>query len=228
MGADRVGGQLQGNEECPFSGVTKYGRVWRNEVPESGDAARRVSAPSLTTEGEGPGTLNHGDLAWTRSSRTKYAGGSSVLTLGSWGGGGGCASRPEAGGCYGGLSPGRRLGRSRRWLTPSLPAVTPSDSRRWLTPSLPAVTPSDCRRWLHHCFSCGWAGGLERPPRRPWPPTLPGRSRQSLLPPPPPPLFSFFVVCLLVCFAQPGDSVWKTNKNKIWPNTETTISVTWN
>ena len=34
-GANRVGGQLHGNKECPFSGVTKSGRVWR-KVPESG------------------------------------------------------------------------------------------------------------------------------------------------------------------------------------------------
>ena len=34
-GADRVGGQLRGDKECPFSGVTKSGRVWR-KVPESG------------------------------------------------------------------------------------------------------------------------------------------------------------------------------------------------
>ena len=36
--ADRVGGQLRGDKECPFSGVSKSGRVWR-KVPESG--ARR-------------------------------------------------------------------------------------------------------------------------------------------------------------------------------------------
>ena len=42
-GADRVGGQLRGDNECPFSGVTKSGRVWR-KVPES-DA---FSADSLT------------------------------------------------------------------------------------------------------------------------------------------------------------------------------------
>ena len=35
-GADRVGGQLCGDKECPFSGVTKSGRVWR-KVPESDD-----------------------------------------------------------------------------------------------------------------------------------------------------------------------------------------------
>ena len=33
-GADRVGGQLRGDKECPFSGVTKSCRVWR-KVPES-------------------------------------------------------------------------------------------------------------------------------------------------------------------------------------------------
>ena len=27
-GANRVGGQLCGDKECPFSGVTKSGRVW--------------------------------------------------------------------------------------------------------------------------------------------------------------------------------------------------------
>ena len=33
-GADRVAGRLRGDKECPFSGVTKSGRVWR-KVPES-------------------------------------------------------------------------------------------------------------------------------------------------------------------------------------------------
>ena len=33
-GADRVSGQLRGDEECPFSGVTNSGRVWR-KVPDS-------------------------------------------------------------------------------------------------------------------------------------------------------------------------------------------------
>ena len=32
--ADRIGGQLRGDKECPFSGVTKSGRIWR-KVPES-------------------------------------------------------------------------------------------------------------------------------------------------------------------------------------------------
>ena len=33
-GADRVGGQLRGDRECLFNGVTKSGRVWR-KLPES-------------------------------------------------------------------------------------------------------------------------------------------------------------------------------------------------
>ena len=33
-GSGRVGGQLRGDEECPLSGVSKSGRVWR-KVPES-------------------------------------------------------------------------------------------------------------------------------------------------------------------------------------------------
>ena len=33
-GADSVGGQLRGDEECPFSGITSAGRV-RRKVPES-------------------------------------------------------------------------------------------------------------------------------------------------------------------------------------------------
>ena len=42
-GADRVGGQLHGDKECPFSGVTKTDRVWR-KVPES-DARSVDSTP---------------------------------------------------------------------------------------------------------------------------------------------------------------------------------------
>ena len=45
-GADRVGGQLRGDKECPFSGVTKSGRVWR-KVPESD--ARSVGEGSIHT-----------------------------------------------------------------------------------------------------------------------------------------------------------------------------------
>ena len=33
-GADSAGAQLRGDKECPFSGVTSSGRVWR-KVPES-------------------------------------------------------------------------------------------------------------------------------------------------------------------------------------------------
>ena len=46
-GADRVGGQLRGDKECPFSGVTKSGRVWR-KVPES-DARSVGKSPSRST-----------------------------------------------------------------------------------------------------------------------------------------------------------------------------------
>ena len=45
-GADRVGGQLRGDKEGPFSGVTKSGRVWR-KVPESD--ARSVRKTYRTT-----------------------------------------------------------------------------------------------------------------------------------------------------------------------------------
>ena len=45
-GADRVGGQLRGDKECPFSGVTKSGIVWRT-VPESD--ARSVAGQLLAT-----------------------------------------------------------------------------------------------------------------------------------------------------------------------------------
>ena len=44
-GADLVGGQLRGDKECPFSDVTKSGRVWR-KVPENG--ARSVSSCPTT------------------------------------------------------------------------------------------------------------------------------------------------------------------------------------
>ena len=40
-GADCVGGQLRRDKECPFSGITKSGRVWR-KVPESGARTRSV------------------------------------------------------------------------------------------------------------------------------------------------------------------------------------------
>ena len=49
MGADRVGGQLRGDKECPFRGVTKSGRVWR-KVPESDarSVATRVEIKART------------------------------------------------------------------------------------------------------------------------------------------------------------------------------------
>ena len=33
--ADRVGGQVRGDKECPFSDVTKSGRVWSGKVPKT-------------------------------------------------------------------------------------------------------------------------------------------------------------------------------------------------
>ena len=42
-----VAGQLRGDSECPFSGVTKSGRVWR-KVPES-DARSQTPSIVFTT-----------------------------------------------------------------------------------------------------------------------------------------------------------------------------------
>ena len=47
-GADRVAGQLRGDKECPFSGVTKSGRVWR-KVPESDARSVRPGLSVLTS-----------------------------------------------------------------------------------------------------------------------------------------------------------------------------------
>ena len=44
-GADRVAGQLRGDKECPFSGVTKSSRVWR-KVPESDARSVTWSVPT--------------------------------------------------------------------------------------------------------------------------------------------------------------------------------------
>ena len=41
-GTDHISGQMQGDKECPFSGITSSGRVWR-KVPESD--ARSVLLP---------------------------------------------------------------------------------------------------------------------------------------------------------------------------------------
>ena len=50
-GADRVDGQLRENKECPFSGVTKSGRIWR-KVPESD--ARSVGTRMISNLIVGP------------------------------------------------------------------------------------------------------------------------------------------------------------------------------
>ena len=49
-GADRVDGQLRGDKEYPFSGVTKSDRVWR-KVPESD--ARSVCSTKYNVERAG-------------------------------------------------------------------------------------------------------------------------------------------------------------------------------
>ena len=49
--ADRVGGQLRGHKECPFSGVTKSGRVWR-KVSESGAGSVPWRSSFLRREAE--------------------------------------------------------------------------------------------------------------------------------------------------------------------------------
>ena len=57
-GADRVGGQLRGDNEYgvySFSGVTKSGRVWR-KVPES-DARSVVCAVTISSSGGGWGPV---------------------------------------------------------------------------------------------------------------------------------------------------------------------------
>ena len=66
-GADCVGGQLRGDKECPFSGVTKSGRVWR-KVLESD--ARSVSLtvpvqPPVCNHIKIPNTGSHA-TAWSR------------------------------------------------------------------------------------------------------------------------------------------------------------------
>ena len=70
-GADCVGGQLRGDKEYPFSGVTKSGRVWR-KVPES-DARSVIKAlliirkplhKSNPCEREAIQVIYYSDLLW--------------------------------------------------------------------------------------------------------------------------------------------------------------------
>ena len=68
-GADRVGGQLRGDKECPFNGATKSGRVWR-KVPES-DAlsvteypeAKILRVPAKSGFLQSTSSLNKGSLS---------------------------------------------------------------------------------------------------------------------------------------------------------------------
>ena len=67
-GADRVGRQLRGDKECPFSGVTKSGRVWR-KVPES-DA--RSVPKALSNKG---GAIGRSKIAGRCAARDSSQGG---------------------------------------------------------------------------------------------------------------------------------------------------------
>ena len=72
-GADRVGGQLRGDKECPFSGVTKSSRVWR-KVPES-DAGIVTSTLTLLPPEhfclEMPAILRLCDSWWAATTRVQ-------------------------------------------------------------------------------------------------------------------------------------------------------------
>ena len=46
--ADSVGGQLRGGKECPFSGVTKSGRVWRKVSESDARSVRLQQTPSTS------------------------------------------------------------------------------------------------------------------------------------------------------------------------------------
>ena len=39
---DHVGGQLKADKECPFSGVTKSGRVWRKMLESNAGSVRAI------------------------------------------------------------------------------------------------------------------------------------------------------------------------------------------
>ena len=85
-GADRVGGQLRGDEECPFSGVTKSGRVWR-KVLESD--ARSVPWEQTSAEHCGGEDLleNHGKVLGVHAHVGKWPMGSCLSSSAEHGGG---------------------------------------------------------------------------------------------------------------------------------------------
>ena len=70
-GVDRLGGQLRGDKECPFSGVTKSGRVWR-KVPESG--AGSVTYTHTPSIAEGALFLSPRNCTPTRSAPSERYG----------------------------------------------------------------------------------------------------------------------------------------------------------
>ena len=63
-------GQLRGDKECPFSGVTKSGRVWR-KVPESD--ARSVACLMTTTHTVPCSTLPKTTLCYRREKQCGFA-----------------------------------------------------------------------------------------------------------------------------------------------------------
>ena len=67
-GADRVAGQLRGDKECPFNGVTKSGRFWR-KVPES-DARSviqgRVEITAAAVKGKKSREVSTALVEWKR------------------------------------------------------------------------------------------------------------------------------------------------------------------
>ena len=71
-GADRVAGQLRRDKECPFSGVTKSGTVWR-KVPESDARSlcrtipRLAEHPATGRVGTAPKRCIGNVTVWTRS-----------------------------------------------------------------------------------------------------------------------------------------------------------------
>ena len=77
-GADRVGGQLRGDKECPFSGVTKSGRVWR-KVPESDTRSVTWSVPQAVLQKELVVTKGSSHVSMQRI--TTFQGSSPIVLL---------------------------------------------------------------------------------------------------------------------------------------------------
>ena len=68
-GADRVAGQLRGDKECPFSGVTKSGRVWRKVQESDARSVGVISELPSLDENTFPGLRPTGVLRWVLLSK---------------------------------------------------------------------------------------------------------------------------------------------------------------